>query len=313
MADIVSSTTIDGILERDGLRTWYRVVGELAGDDPLAPVVICHGGPGLTHDYLTSVAELSRSGRACVLYDQFGNGRSGHRRDAPADFWTVELFVSELEALVEHLGIGDGFHVLGHSWGGMLALELALRRPPGLRSLVVADAFATSATYSSEVAGLLRELPAEVRATIEEHEAAGTTASPEYQQAIRVFYGRHVCRKRPVPAELLATLGALGDDSTVYTAMAGPSEFTLSGTLRSWDVTADLGGIDVPTLLVSGRHDEVTPGAVGELHQALPAAEWVLFEESSHMPHLEEPDRFLDLVEAFLAKADSARGGYAAH
>lgn len=305
---MTTGKTTDGTLDWDGLRTWYQVVGDLDPGATQTPVVICHGGPGLTHDYLTSLAALSGSGRACVLYDQVGNGRSEHRPDAPAEFWTVELFVRELEALVEHLGIGGGYHVLGHSWGGMLALELALRRPAGLRSIVVADAFASSATYTAEVGGLVRALPADVRATIERHEAAGTTDSAEYQQVIRVFYGRHVCRRRPVPEELMRTLAALHGDPTVYQTMAGPSEFSLSGTLRDWDVTARLPEIEVPTLLVSGRHDEVTPGAVAELHRGLPAAEWVLFEEASHMPHLEEPERFRELVADFLAKTDAAAG-----
>jgi L-proline amide hydrolase len=296
----IQTGTTEGTMQWQGLETWYRVVGDLHRDGAGAPVVICHGGPGLTHDYLTSVAELSRSGRACVLYDQFGSGRSGHRRDAPVEFWTVELFVRELEALVEHLGIADAYHVIGHSWGGMLALELALRHRPGLRRIVVADAFASARTYSSEVGRLVRELPADVRATIGRHEAAGTTDSAEYQEAVRVFYGRHVCRRRPVPDEVWHTLAALGEDSTVYQTMAGPSEFSMTGTLRSWDITSSLSMIDVPVLLISGRHDEVTPDAVQELHRGLPEAEWVLFEESSHMPHVEEHDRFLDVVEDFL-------------
>jgi L-proline amide hydrolase len=291
-------------MQWQGLRTWYRVVGDLRRGP--APLVICHGGPGLTHDYLIAVAELARSGRPCVLYDQFGSGRSEHRPDAPADFWTVDLFVRELATLVEHLDIADAYHVFGHSWGGMLALETALRRPPGLRSIVVADAFASSGRYATEVARLVRELPAEVRATIERHEAAGTTDSPEYQEAMRAFYGRHVCRRRPVPDGVRRTLAALGEDPTVYRTMAGPSEFSLTGTLRDWDITGSLSQVEVPALVVSGRHDEVTPHAVEELYRGLPDSRWVLFEESSHMPHVEEPERFLDVVDEFLTQVDSA-------
>jgi L-proline amide hydrolase len=289
-------------MRRDGLETWYRVLGDLRGGG--VPVVVCHGGPGLTHDYLASVAGLARSGRACVLYDQFGNGRSGHRPDAPPGFWTVDLFVRELRALVAHLGIAGGFHLVGHSWGGMLALELALRDRAGIRSIVAADAFASSALYRAEVGRLVRELPLDVRAAIERHEAAGTTDSAEYQEAVRVFYRRHVCRRRPVPDEVLRTLAALGGDATVYRAMCGPSEFSLTGTLRDWDITGRLGSVDVPVLLVSGRYDEVTPDAVEPLRRGLPDARWVLFEDSSHMPHVEEPERFLDVVDDFLAHVE---------
>jgi L-proline amide hydrolase len=301
--------TTEATMEWEGLRTWYRVVGDLRRDPARLPVVICHGGPGLTHDYLTSVAELSRSGRGCVLYDQYGNGRSGHRSEGPPEFWTVDLFVRELQALAAHLGIADGYHVVGHSWGGMLALELALRHPRGLRSIVVSDAFASTGSYSAEVARLVADLPPDIQATIQRHEAAGTTDSPQYQRAVGFFYRRHVCTLTPVPDELQRTFAALGRDSTVYNAMVGPSEFHMTGTLRNWDVTGSLGSIDLPALLISGRHDEVTPRAVEELQRGLPSARWVLFEESSHMPHLEEPERFLDVVEEFLDGADARGAG----
>jgi L-proline amide hydrolase len=295
--------TVEGVLSRDGMDTWYQVVGDLGGDR--APVVVCHGGPGLTHDYLSSLSSLASTGRAVVFYDQFGSGRSGHRPDAPSEFWTVPLFLKELADLVEHLGVAGGHHVLGHSWGGMLGLEWAVRRPAGLRSLIVADAFAASRTYTAEVAKLLAALPADIRTTIERHEAADTTESAEYQEAVRAFYRRHVCRRSPVPEEVMRTLGALGADPTVYLAMAGPSEFRLTGTLRDWDIKSRLGEVAVEVLLVSGGHDEVAPAAVRELHEGLPGSRWELFEEASHMPHVEEPERFLDLVNKFLDDIES--------
>ncbi|MEC3975008.1 proline iminopeptidase-family hydrolase [Amycolatopsis sp. H20-H5] len=294
----------EGTLSWQGFQTWYRVVGGDGADR--APLVVCHGGPGMTHDYLSSLAALAGTGRALVFYDQLGNGRSGRRPDAPASFWTPELFVRELETLVESLGFDDGYHVLGHSWGGMLALEHATRRPRGLRSVIAFSAYGSSALFRTEVAALVAALPAETRAAIERHEAAGTVESDEYQQAVRVFYREHVCRTRPVPPEVVRTLTAMGQDSTVYTAMAGPSEFTMTGSLRDWDITDRLAAVDVPVLLVSGRHDEVTPTAVSQLREALPSAEWELFEESSHMAHLEEPARFHRTVTGFLAKNDVA-------
>ncbi|MFI1163606.1 proline iminopeptidase-family hydrolase [Streptomyces sp. NPDC020801] len=309
-------TATEGVMEWQGHRTWYRVVGPPGHGSGRPPLVICHGGPGLTHDYLTSVADLARAGWTCVLYDQLGNGRSEHHAGVPAEFWTPELFLDELRLLVAHLGIADDYHVLGHSWGGTLALELAVLRQPGLRSIVVADGFASSSTYREEVSRLLRELPPDVREPIERHEAAGTTGSPEYQTAVRAFYGRHVCRARPVPDELLRTLQYLGTNPAVYEAMMGPSEFTMTGTLRSWDIRDRLDRVRVPVLLVSGRYDEVTPRAVEEIQRGVPGAEWVLFEESSHMPHIEEPTRFRTVVERFLARQSGAtaeRAGVAGH
>jgi L-proline amide hydrolase len=309
MISTATGVPFEGVMERQGLRTWYRVVasshgegghGESAG----LPVVVCHGGPGLTHDYLLQVAALSGYGRACVFYDQFGNGRSGHRRSAPAEFWTVDLFVQELQSLIEYLGLSDGYHLLGHSWGGMLALELAASRPKGLRSIVAADAFASSACHAAQVARLVDQLPTETRSAIERHEAAGTTASAEYQEAVRVFYRKHVCRTTPIPDEVRSTLAALGDDPTVYQTMAGSSEFRLTGTLREWDIIDRLHLIRVPVLVVSGRHDEVAPGAVEQLWRGLASARWVIFEESSHMPHIEEHSRFIATVAEFLRQND---------
>lgn len=293
-----------GTMHWQGLRTWYRVVEpghDHRGHRPVAPVIICHGGPGLTHDYLSSAAtRLARSGRTCVLYDQVGNGRSTHSLPATAGTWSVELFVRELGALINHLGVADEYHLLGHSWGGMLALEWARRQPTGLRSAVVVSAFASAADYTAHVAELVAALPPDVRATLDRHEAADSTDSAEYGEAMRVFYRRHVCRRAPVPEEVLRTLAAVSENPAVYHTMAGPSEFRLTGTLRDWDITAGLSSVKVPVLVLSGRHDEVTPAAVEPLYRGLPDARRVLFEESSHMPHVEEPDHFHAVVEEFL-------------
>ena len=131
---------MEGHLERGGHRTWYRVVGDLDASAPQAPVILCHGGPGATHDYIAPIADgLAAAGRAGVLYDQLGNGRSDHLPDADPSFWTVDLFERELTALADHLGIAGRYHVVGQSWGGMLALLHALERPAGLLSIVAAD------------------------------------------------------------------------------------------------------------------------------------------------------------------------------
>jgi L-proline amide hydrolase len=293
-------TSIEGTMSWENHHTWYRVVGDLARAEASTPLVICHGGPGLTHDYMTSVAALAQTGRPCVLYDQIGNGRSAAPPDAPASLWTVDLFVRELTALVEHLGIAGGYHVLGHSWGGMLALELALRHPLGLRSITVADAFASSAVYMAEVGQLIDALPAAVGAAVREHEAAGTTDAKAYRRAMRTYYRSHVYRGDLLPDDLARTMTALEQDSTVYNAMNGPSEFSLTGCLRDWDVTDRLDAIDVPVLLLSGRYDQVTPATVAPLQRGLTDVRWTVFEDSSHMPHLEEPERFVAVVREFL-------------
>ena len=147
---------------------------------------------------------------------------------------------------------------------------------------------------------------AEVQEALTRHEAAGTTDDPAYQEAMQVFYRRHVCRLDPWPDDVVRSFALMEEDPTVYGTMNGPSEFHVIGTIRDWDITARLGEIAVPTLLVSGRHDEATPRIVEEMRDRIPGAEWVLFEDSSHMPHVEEPEAFLDAVGGFLTRVDDA-------
>ena len=288
----------------DERETWYRVVGEITPGEGPTPVVICHGGPGASHDYCEPIAELSRSGRACVLYDQLGCGRSQHRRDAPAGFWTPELFKDELVELTRQLGIADRYAVVGQSWGGMLAMEHALDHPAGLRAIVVADSPASMELWVQEANRLRAALPEDVQATLLRHEEAGTTDDQAYVDATEVFYARHVCRVVPRPDYVQRSFDQIEADPTVYHTMNGPSEFHCIGTLRTWDITGRLHEIDVPTLLVSGAHDEATPLIVGTIHERIPGARWELFGDSSHMPHVEEPERFLDVVEEFLVTID---------
>jgi L-proline amide hydrolase len=295
---------MEGHLERDGHRTWYRVVGDLDPGARRAPVILCHGGPGATHDYLEPLVALQRTGRACVLYDQLGNGRSEHLPDADASFWTVELFERELAALAEHLGIDGRYHVLGQSWGGMLALLHALERPPGLLSVVAADSPASIADFVAGCNELLEAFPPDVVETIRTGERTGETSTPEFQAAVMEFYKRHVCRLDPWPDEVVRAFDAMETDPTVYGTMNGPTEFTVIGTIKDFDITDRLPEIEVPVLLVSGEHDEVRPSVVAAMHDRLRDSEWELFEDSSHMPHLEEHERFLEVVEAFLERVE---------
>jgi L-proline amide hydrolase len=285
-------------------RTWYRVEGELDGGP--APLVTLHGGPGASHDYLLSLTDLKRDGRAVVFYDQLGNGRSTHlpERMGDGDFWTPEIFVRELHNLVDHLGIADRHHVLGQSWGGFLAQEYALTQPAGLRALVLANTAASFPDFLAEANRLRAELPPEVEATLRRHEEAETTDDPEYTEACMVFYGRHVCRI-PWPADVARAFEWIDKDPTVYHTMNGPSEFHVIGSIKDWQAKDRLGEIRVPTLVVSGRHDEATPalqetivsGLGGEVEQAI-------LEESSHMPFWEERERFMSVVGGFLARHD---------
>ena len=290
----------EGSADFRGWRTWYRVTGDLASKKP--PLVTLHGGPGAAHNYLLRIAALADTGRAVVHYDQIGVGRSTHLRDKGADFWQVPLFVDELDNLLRHLGIAS-YHLLGQSWGGMLGAEHAVLRPSGLRSLVISDSPASMALWLQEANKLRALLPPEVQATLLRHEAAGTTESAEYTAAVRVFYDRHVCRV-PWPPEVEATFAAIAEDPTVYHTMNGPSEFHCIGTIREWTIIDRLHGIIAPTLLISGRHDEATEAVVQPFADHIPDVRWKIFEESSHMPHVEETAAFLATVGDFIAAYD---------
>jgi L-proline amide hydrolase len=303
-ADQTREGTVQFDLGGEVAETWFRVTGDLRPDAAAAPLVALHGGPGATHDYLLSMTDLACDGRAVVHYDQLGNGRSTHFPERGADFWTVDLFVRELHSLVWALGIHERHHVLGQSWGGFLAQEYALTHPAGLRSLVLADTAASFPDFVAEANGLRADLPADVEATLRRHEEAGTTDDPEYAAACEVFYGRHVCRVDPWPAEVVEAFAWIERDPTVYHTMNGPSEFHVIGSIRDWQSKDRLGEIGVPTLLVSGRYDEATPALQETLKAGIAGAEWVLFDESSHMPHVEERERYMQVVGAWLARHD---------
>ena len=293
----------EGRMAFRGHETWYRIVGELDPAAAKTPVVICHGGPGASHDYCEPIAELSRFGRTCVLYDQLGCGRSDHLSDAPADFWSPQLFKDELVALTRQLGIDARHAVVGQSWGGMLAMEYALDHPPGLRGMVVADSPASIPLWVSEANRLRADLPPDVQETLTRHEEAGTTDASEYESAAQVFYDRHLCRV-PWPDCVRRSFEQIAADPTVYHTMNGSSEFHVIGSLKDWDITDRLHEITTATLLVSGRYDEATPLIVGQIQERIPGAQWTIFEESSHMPHVEEHEAFLDRVDAFLRTID---------
>ena len=281
-------------------RTWYRVTGELGGAKP--PLLALHGGPGCTHDYIDSLCDLADGQRAVVHYDQVGNGRSTHRRDADPGFWTVELFLDELDNLLAHLGVAGRYDVLGQSWGGMLAAEHAVRRPPGLRQLVIAHSPASLLTWLAAANRLRALLPDELQAALLRHETAGTLSDPEYVAATRAYYDRHVCRI-PWPPEVARTFAAIDEDPTVYHTMNGPTEFRVVGTLQGWTIEDRLDRIAVPTLLLSGRFDEATPLTQRPFLDSVPDVRQVVFMESSHLPHVEERPLYMRTVAGFLDEA----------
>jgi L-proline amide hydrolase len=211
-----------------------------------------------------------------------------------------QLFVDEFHNLREALGF-DEYHVLGQSWGGMLGAEIAVRRPEGLKSLEICNSPASMELWLAGAARLRAELPAQVREALDRHEADGTLDHPDYVDATRVFYERHVCRVTPMPQDFVDSEQQMLADPTVYFTMNGPNEFHVVGTGRDWTIIDRLPQIAVPTLVVAGEFDEATPETWEPFVAHIPGARAHVFAGASHCTHLEMPDAFRAVVADFLA------------
>jgi L-proline amide hydrolase len=295
----------EGFVPFRGFRTWYRIVGDLAQPEPAKlPLLVLHGGPGESHDYLEPLEELADTGRSIVFYDQLGGGNSDQPNDP--SLWSVELFLEELATVRQELGL-DHIHLLGYSWGGMLAMEYALTKPEGLASLILASSPASIPQWIAEANRLRKELPQEVQETLRHHEEAGTTDEVAYEEAMMVYEKRHVCRLDPWPEPWMRTLDKLMANPEVSETMWGPSEFHVTGTLKEWDVRDRLGEIDLPTLVTSGRYDAATPTIAETVHRGIAGSEWIIFEQSSHAAHLEEEDEYRRMLNDFMRRVEEGQ------
>ncbi|KAJ7629964.1 proline-specific peptidase [Mycena polygramma] len=287
------------IVGSETFETYYKVVGEIT-NSLHPPLVILHGGPGFTHDYLIPLTDLaSRSpSTAVIFYDQLGSGRSTHLRSKETTFWTIDLFIAELENVLAFFGVTDRFDLLGHSWGATLASEFIVRRQPrGLRRLILANGLASAKLRNVAIAELRRGLPVDVQETLKKHEAAGTTKSKEYKAARMVFWAKHACRVQPSPPEFLYTIDRADEDTTALDAMRVGS----AGLADRWDITDKIPSIrHVPTLLINGEHDYMNDSVVEPFFWGIDRVKWVKFINSSHMPHWEERERYMTVVGEFL-------------
>ncbi|KAH8112855.1 proline iminopeptidase protein [Phellopilus nigrolimitatus] len=304
MSDSASATppTTEGTLPfrvgDETFQTYYKIVGDLRAGRPL---VTLHGGPGSAHYYLLSLADLAHAGRAVVFYDQLGTANSTHLPHKPSEFWTPKLFMDELENLLAGLAIADDFDLLGHSWGGMLGAQFAATRAPkGLKKLVLSDSPASMPLWEEVAAVLVAGMPEDVQATLKEHEDAGTTDSKEYEEAMDKFYAKHLCRLQPMPSPVAKSFQCMSEDPTVYHTMNGPSEFHITGSLKTWTIIPELHRVQAPTLLLNSRYDEAQDKCVQPYFQHIPRVKWYTFAEGSHMPHWEERDLYMKVVGDFL-------------
>ncbi len=285
----------EGKISVDGHKVWYRCT-----EGEGIPLLTLHGGPGAGHDYLEPLDVPN----PIVFYDQLGCGKS----DIPDDtsLWRIERFAAEVDAVREALGL-EQIHLLGQSWGVWLGIEYMVSRDPkGVVSLILSSGSASVAQFVSEAEVLKSQLPKDIYETMLRCEAARDYQNPDYLKAFEIFFAKHVCRRDPMP-EPLARSAAILDGNPVYAFMNGPNEFMIIGTLKDWDRTSSLHEIKVPTLITCGRHDELTPACSETIHRGIAGSEMVIFEESSHVAHLEEPERFTKVLRDFLSKVERSR------
>jgi proline iminopeptidase len=238
---------------------------------------------------------LATAGFQVVRYDQLGSGKS----DQPDDpsLWTVDHFVREVDVVRQALGF-ETMHLLGQSWGSFLALEYALRSPQHVRTVTLYSGAASTMQCFEGMQTLRNQLPTETVALLARYEAAEDYENPDYLAAIQILLDRHLCRLQPWPDELAHSTQNMGKQ--VYNTMWGPNEFTLTGTLASWDRRDRLSEVDIPTLIVCGRFDEVIPECSETMHAGIRNSRLEIFENSSPLCHLEEPERFFPLITSFL-------------
>jgi len=270
--------------------TYFKVIGSLHSDS--TPVVVLHGGPGLSHDYLAPFEDLAtKYNRPVVLYDQLGNARSTHLDSKPDSFWTIDLFADELQNLLTHLSIDKSFDLVGHSWGGILASEFEVRRQPaGLKHLILSDTPASAALMSESHLQLLQEFPDDVQQGF-----IGGMADPaRFFAALTVYYGVHGITVRPIPAQYNYTLNTVFGPHGDVTVASAPI-------LQDWTVIDRLGAVHVPTLVLNGREDIVQDFVTLPFVENIVNAKWVKFENSSHTPFWEERGAYFKTVNSFLS------------
>ncbi|MBF0543228.1 MAG: proline iminopeptidase-family hydrolase [Candidatus Riflebacteria bacterium] len=298
-ADTLSTNSSEksGFVQVPGGKIWYKIFGvEKKG----IPLLCLHGGPGATHDYLLPLAEIADE-RPVIFYDQLGSGNS----DKPTDqsLWTISRFVEELEIVRKELGLKK-VHILGQSWGSMLATDYILtKNPTGIMSLIFSGPCLSVKKWVSDQRAYLNELPENIKKVIFEKEAAKDFSSTGYQNAMNEYYKLHICRMAKWPECVNNTFAKMGHQ--VYEYMCGPSEFDCSGTLKDYERVESLKKLKLPVFYTCGEFDEATPKTVAFYQENTPGSEFKVYKAASHMHHIEQEKEYLSDLRNFLRKIEN--------
>lgn len=282
------------------LSNGYRVFTKTFGDDPDVCILTLHGGPAATHEYLLSVAyDLPvQSGFEVVMYDQLGSFFS----DQPTeDIWNIDRWVEEVEEVRTALGYdASNFFLLGNSWGGILAMEYALKYQENLKGLIVCNMVTSIPEYAAYNKEVLRpQMRPGLLDTLDAYEAAGDYQNEEYVALVeKEFYNKHICRLDTWPNEVVESFGRL--NYPLYDLMQGPSEFKVGGRLIDWDITSRLGEISVPTLMVGATHDTMDPDAMKKQSELVQNGQFLLCPNGSHLCMWDDRETFMAGVTQFI-------------
>jgi proline iminopeptidase len=288
------ATFESGFVQAKGFNLYFETHGSKKSEITL---VTLHGGPGFTHHQLLPLTKLSEREPPIriVYYDQLGCGKS--QRTSDLSNYVISRAVDEVEGLREVLGLGK-ICLLGHSYGGSLALEYALKYQSNLEKLILSSSDASIPETIKAFNRLKAAMPEPMRRTLKRYEAVEDYDNSEYKKAVEELYRRHVFRGAKYPPNLEASLNGFNPD--VYWTMWGKHEFICTGNMRDWDVTNRLGEIRVPTLILVGRYDELPVELSQEMHRRIPQSTLTVLENSSHFGMFEEEERYLDSVYRFL-------------
>jgi len=276
-------------------RIWYHSIG-----DTCSPAILClHGGPGGTCYSLYPLAELSDAYRV-ILFDQPGGGRSNFISDT--SMMNLDFFVSQLKEFVSFLGL-EKFYIYGHSWGTMLALDYYMEHPEGIEAMIMNSPLVSTELWERDADTLIQTLPDTIQQFIAISEQSNSYDNPGFKQAIRAYYWKYI-RRNPRITTPYDVPRKAGND-IMYNYMWGPSEFTATGTLKTYDRLDILPGISIPTLWITGEFDEARPVTVKYYSSLTPGSSFAVIEDAAHATMHDNPEDNLILIRQFLGRTRS--------
>ncbi len=266
-------------------------------------MLLLHGGPGCTYEYLESFADfLPQEGIEFYYYDQLGSYHS----DQPDDksLWTVERFLDEVEQVRTALGLED-FYLFGNSWGALLGMEYGIKYGSHLRGLILSNMTASVPSYLKYINHLRQQMPAETIAIYEKYEALDNLENPEYQAALTALYNLHICRVVPWPEPVQRMFDHLA--TPVYNTMQGNNEFVVTGTFKDWDRWADLHRITTPTLISVGAHDSMSVADIQEMGRRIPNSRVDVCPNGSHLSFWDDQEHYFPALIKFVQDVEAKR------